>query len=285
MAILAANVIFGLNIPVTKSLMAQWMTPQGYTITRILFGAVIFWVIASFFQREKVKRKDLLPLFLGGLVGFLATQLFFAQSLTYTSPVIFSLLMALIPVVVLLLARVFLQERVARRKILGIILSIAGAAIIILQGDSEDMSGRNHFLGITFALLCVCAYSSYLIITRKVSLTYQPLTLAKWMFLFSALLVLPFCFSGLAGQKIYSEDTSLEAISLLAFAILFSSTLAFFLMPLALKRLEASTVSIFMNLQPLVASGVAIGIGQDSMSWEKAIAGLLVLGGVYLVSR
>lgn len=284
-AIFTANLIFGLNIPVTKSLMAQWMTPLGYTITRILFGTAIFWIIASLFQKERVEKKDLPALFLGGMIGFLATQLFFAQSLTYTSPVIFSLLMALIPVVVLLLASLFLQERVARRKILGIILSIAGAALIILQGETDGMEGRNHFLGISFALLCVCSYSGYLIITRKVSLKYQPLTVAKWMFLFSALLILPFSYEGLAGQKIYSSETSLMAISLLTFAILFSSTLAFFLMPLGLKRLEASTASIFMNLQPIVASAVAISLGQDSISWEIAIASILVLGGVYLVSR
>ncbi len=68
------------------------------------------------------------------------------------------------------------------------------------------------------------------------------------------------------------------------FAFLFSTTLAFFLMPLALKKLEASTVSIFMNLQPLVASAVAIGIGQDVFTWDKILAALLVLTGISLVS-
>ena len=55
-------------------------------------------------------------------------------------------------------------------------------------------------------------------------------------------------------------------------------------MPVALKRLEASTVSIFMNLQPIVASVVAVIVGQDMFSWDKPLATLLVLTGVYFVT-
>lgn len=284
-AILSANVIFGLNIPVTKALMAEWMTPWGYTMTRLLFGAAVFWVIGSFYRAEKVTRGDLLILLIGGLLGFLGTQIAFAKSLTYTTPVVFSLLMALAPVSVLLLAAVFLQEAVPKRKILGILLSVAGAAMIILLGHNSNEGGSNHFLGILFAIACVLLYSAYLILTRKISIKYHPLTIAKWMFLFSALAILPFSFSELPDQRVYSSDTSATALSLLAFAMIFSSTIAFFLMPVALKRLEAGTVSIFMNVQPIVASGVAILAGQDVFSWDKLVAALLVLAGVYLVTR
>lgn len=40
-AILSANTIFGLNIPITKALMDDWMSPIGYTVTRMFFGAAI----------------------------------------------------------------------------------------------------------------------------------------------------------------------------------------------------------------------------------------------------
>lgn len=284
-AILSANVIFGLNIPVTKELMAQWMTPWGYTMTRLLLGALVFWGIGCFFKMEKVEKRDMLILLFGGLLGFLGTQIAFAQSLKYTTPVVFSLLMALAPVSVLLLAAVFLQESVPKRKVLGILLSVAGAAIIIVLGSNGGEQASNHFLGILYAIACILLYSGYLILTRKISIKYHPLTIAKWMFLFSALAILPFSFSELPRQEIYSANTNISALSLLAFSLLFSSTLAFFLMPVALRRLEAGTVSIFMNLQPIVASGVAISVGQDVLTVDKIVATLLVLTGVYIVTR
>ena len=283
LAAMSANVIFGLNIPVTKTLVAHWMTPLGYTMTRMFFGTVVFWFIGSLFKREKVAGRDLLIIMVGGLIGYLGTQFLFSQSLKYTTPVIFALLIALTPVAALLLSAVFLKEVVSRRKISGIVLSISGAFLIILESGNGS-TGANNFLGILLVLLCVFFYAGYLVITRNVATKYSPVTVAKWMFLISAFVMLPWSFSELATQRIYSHESTVHAFSLLSFALFFSTTLAFFLMPLALKKLEASTVSIFMNCQPVVASIVAIWAGQDTLTWTKGLAALLVLTGVYRVS-
>ncbi|WDP88520.1 MAG: EamA family transporter [Desulfobacter sp.] len=281
-AALSANVIFGLNIPVTKSLVADWMTPMGYTITRMFFGTVIFWLIASLFKREQMEGRDLGIVLIGGLLGYFGTQFLFSKALEYTTPVIFALLIALTPVAALMLSAVFLKEPVSKRKIAGITLSISGAFLVILAGGSSG-TGANNFLGILLTVLCVFFYAGYMVLTRQVATKYSPVTVAKWMFLISAAVLLPLSFS-LDNQRIYTHEGTLLAFSLLGFALIFSTTLAFFFMPLALKKLEASTVSIFMNLQPLVASVVAIGIGQDTFTWDKIPAALLVLSGVYLVS-
>ena len=284
-AILSANIIFGLNIPVTKAIVGHWMTPMGYTTIRMIFGTFVFWGIGFLLKRENVQRKDLLILFVGGLMGFLGTQFLFSQSLKYTTPVVFSLLMSMTPVVVLILSALFLKEVIPNRKITGIVISISGAALIILLGRTQEQQGSNNALGLIFATLCVFCYAGYLILTRTISVKYAPVTVAKWMFLFSAMLALPFSYSGLQEEKMFSADATGMAFSLLAFSLLFSTTLAFFLMPFALKRLEASTVSIFMNVQPVVASVIAIIIGQDFLSWDKPLAVVCVLTGVYLVTQ
>jgi len=283
LAIVSANIIFGLNIPVTKALMARWMTPSGYTFSRMLFGAIVFWGISIFTKKEKVTRKDIGIILIGGLLGYVGTQYLFSQSLQLTSPVIFSLLMALTPVIVLLISAVFLKEVIQRRKVFGVILSISGASLIILQTQGGSM-GSDNLLGILYSLLCVVCYSVYLILTREVSKKYQPVTIVKWMFLVSALAITPFGYSELPNQYVYSSNTAMMGFILLGFALMFSTLIAFFLLPVALNRLEASTVSIFMNLQPIVASVVAIVVGQDLFTWDKPIAVFLVLAGVYLVT-
>ncbi len=283
-AILSANVIFGLNIPVTKALVANWMSPLAYTTTRMVFGAVVFWCIGLFFKKEKVKSKDMIIMFIGGLMGYLGTQFLFSQSLKYTSPVVFSLLMALTPVVVLLLSSVFLKESIPLRKVAGIVLSVSGAVLIVFLGSTGGVSGANNSLGIIYALMCVLGYSGYMVLTRTLSVKYSPVTVAKYMFLVSAIIITPLTFNTLNNQRIFSDEISILAVSLLGFALLFSTTLAFFLMPYALKRLEASTVSIFMNVQPIVASVIAIIVGQDVLTWDKPLAVVMVVTGVYLVT-
>ena len=152
LAAISANVIFGLNIPVTKSIIAHWMTPMGFTITRMFFGTVVFWSIGLFCKKEKVANKDLFIVMIGGLIGYPGTLFLVSLSLKYTTPVIFSLLIALIPVAALLLSAVFLKEVVSKRKITGIVLSIAGAFLVILESRNGSTS-TNNFLGILFVIL------------------------------------------------------------------------------------------------------------------------------------
>lgn len=283
-AAITTNVIFGLNIPITKSLLSGWMSPMGYTLTRMLFGMSMFWTISLFQKKEKVIFKDLMMIFLCGLLGLVATQVTFAIGLRYTIPVTYSLILALSPIVVLILSTVFLKESVNRKKIFGVIMGITGAAIIILQ-SSNGSSGSNTIFGIIISVISVTCYAGYIIITRKVSAKYSPVTMMKWMFLLSAFILLPFGISVLPEQQVYSSATSFTAISELLFALVFSSIIAFFLMPVALKRIKATTASIYVNLQPLVASSVAIIIGQDIFGWDKVVALILVIVGVYLVTQ
>ena len=103
-AIIVANVIFGLGVPATKLLLDKWVTPMTYMAMRCIGAALIFWAIAMFLPKEKVERKDLLVIILGGLLGFVISQTLTAWSLNYTSPVYYSLIATLTPIAVLILA-------------------------------------------------------------------------------------------------------------------------------------------------------------------------------------
>jgi drug/metabolite transporter (DMT)-like permease len=71
----------------------------------------------------------------------------------------------------------------------------------------------------------------------------------------------------------------------MAFIVIFATVLGYFMIPYAMKYLRATTVSIYTNLQPIVASLVAIAIGQDIFTWDKPVAAVLVLLGAYLVTQ
>lgn len=283
-AALLANLFFGLNMPVAKSLLSGWMTPLGFTLTRVLFAVVIFWAASPFFPREHVSRRDLLILALGGFLGFIASQLLFAMSLQYTTPVNYAMIVALSPVVVMLMAAALLGEKITRRKVLGVALGVSGAGLLILRAQAAG-AGANDLWGIFLGLLSVCGYSLYLLITRSVSQRYAPITLLRWLFLFTALMLTPFALGELPAQRIYSAEATNQAYALLAYILICSTAIGYFLVPVALKRLRATTVSVYMNLQPIVASVAAIAVGQDTLTWDKPVAALLVLSGAYVVTQ
>jgi drug/metabolite transporter (DMT)-like permease len=67
--------------------------------------------------------------------------------------------------------------------------------------------------------------------------------------------------------------------------VLFATGLGYFLIPYAMKFLRATTVSVYTNIQPVVASLVAIAVQQDVFTWDKPVAAVLVLLGAYIVTR
>lgn len=109
-AILFTNLIFGLNTPIAKTVVPVWISPTALTALRMSFATLIFWIIASFFPKEKVSRKDLVILLFGALFGLVGAQLSFATALKYTSPVNISLIAAMTPVVVMLMAAIWLKR-------------------------------------------------------------------------------------------------------------------------------------------------------------------------------
>ncbi len=283
MAVLCANLIFGLNIPISKALLSQWMTPFGYMASRTLAATIIFWVIQSFLPKEKVSPKDLAIIAMGGIMGFVVSQSLTAISLQYTSPVYFSLIVALSPLVVMLLAAVFLKEPITGKKMAGVVLGVAGALLMISQIDNSA-SGKNNLWGIFLAIISVTAFSVYLIIIRSVAQKYTTVTQMKWMFLFAAIILVPLGCTEYSEQTLFSASCSWSGVWELAFVAILATSVAYFLTPFGMKYLRATTVSVYMNLQPIVSSVAAICVGQDSFSWDKPLAAVLVIAGAYVVS-
>jgi drug/metabolite transporter (DMT)-like permease len=283
-AILFANVIFGLGVPITKLLLTDWVSPMTYMATRSLGAAVIFWLVAAFMKPEKVERRDLIVIMLGGLMGFVISQTLTAEALNYTSPVYFSLIATLTPVAVMLMAALFIGERITGIKFMGVLLGIGGAVLMVVMGQTSG-SGSNDLLGITLAILSVLTWAVYMIVTRKVTQKYTPVTQMKYVFLISAVVTVPLAWTEFSEQPLFAADTfGWSGAFEMAFIVLMATVLGYFLIPFAMKSLSATTVSIYTNLQPMVASFVAIFIGQDRLTWDKPVAAILVLLSAYIVT-
>lgn len=282
-AVLTANVIFGLGVPVTKLLLDHWVTPMGYMASRSLFAAIIFWVISLFMPKEKVARKDLVVILLGGLLGFVVSQTLTAECLKFTTPVYYSIIATLCPIATMLMAALFLGEKINGLKTLGVVLGIVGALIMVFANQTFS-SGSNDLLGISFGFLSLATWVAYLLITRKVSQKYSAVTQMKWVFLISAVVTVPIAAAGLGDNALYTAAWGWDGVAEMAFIVVFATVLGYFAIPFAMRYLSATTVSVYTNLQPVVASVVAFAIAQDTLTWDKPVAGALVLLSAYIVT-
>jgi len=280
--ILASTVLFALNIPIVKSLTPEWVAPEGLTMFRFAFATLAFWVASFFTAKEKVSPRDLLMLFVASLFGMSINQLLFIVGLAATSPIDSSIILTVGPVAVMLISAMWLKEPITFKKAIGVLIGGVGALLIVLSAMRHSGGGHvSDFTGNVLVFISTVIYALYLVMIKPYTQRYGTITLMKWMFLFASITALPYCYPYLAVNPEADFDVYLRI-----FYVVFGATfLAYLFVPLGLKRLRPTTVSMYNYAQPLIASFVAILVGQDTLTWEKPVSAVLVFIGVYLVIK
>jgi len=93
MALIGANLIYGLNYTIAKGIMPDYMSPRGIIFFRVLGAIIVFNLIHILFIKEKIERKDLLRFAACGLFGVAINQILFFEGLNLTTPIKASLIM------------------------------------------------------------------------------------------------------------------------------------------------------------------------------------------------
>lgn len=282
-AMLAANIIFGINLPISKMLLSTgYMTSYSLNFTRMIGGALLFWFASLFVAREKVPLKDIGKLFLAAFFGIMLNQVTFLKGLSMTAPVEASIIATTVPILTMIIAALYLKEPVTWKKAIGVMIGAAGAITLILNTVNGHREADARLLGNLLCLLSGTSFAFYLVVFRGLIGRYKPVTLMKWMFLFAAIGTTPLTWHDFRTMdfSLFTWDTTAEVI----FVVVGATFLAYLLIPIGQRILRPTVVSMYNYLQPLVASLLAIAVGLDVFTWDKAVAGVLVFTGVYVVT-
>lgn len=282
LAMLGANVIWGLMSPVAKIVFASGLiAPVVMVDFRVGGAALLFWLTSFFLPREHVPLKDVFRLFGAGMLGVLFNQGCFIIGVSLTSPGEASLVTTTMPMWVMLLAWVFLREPITFKKTGGILLGATGA-IILIVGSTGIKSGTNSALGDVVVLCAQLSYALYLTIFRNFIRKYSLVTLMKWMFLSASLVALP-------GSISWLRSTDWSAVSFplwggVTYVVVFGTFIAYICIMIGQKRLRPTVVGMYNYVQPIVATITGIALGLDFFTPVKAVAILLIFSGVWLVT-
>lgn len=280
-ALFLANVIFGINTPISRSLMPETISALSLTFFRMAGAMALFWLISLFTKKEHVPPKDIMLLFFASLFALVLNQMPFIIGLSLTSPISSSIIVTLLPIVSMFLAAILIKEPITWKKALGVLIGACGALILILN-ESKSGSGQNSMLGNLIVFSAVISYALYLTLFKNLIQRYSPVTLMKWMFLFASLVCFPICFKSLRAidYMALTADTYMR----IGYVVIFATFITYFLIPIGQKVLRPTTISMYNYVQPIVTALVSVFIGLDTFGWDKVIAGILVFAGVYFVT-
>jgi len=283
LAVLAANLIFGVNFSVVKFVTPGLMKPFGLNVVRVLVTTGLLWLMHFWDRnRQPLQRSDLPRFIACGLTGIAINQLLFIKGLSITYSIHASLLMLCTPLLITLTAFFFLRERVSLLMVGGLVIGISGAVMLITAKENSG-SGSNIVLGDTMIALNAISYAIYFVLVKPLILRYSSLQVMRWTFTFGTLFILPFGWSEFLSAP-WSSFTMLD-LSAIAFVVLGATFLAYLWNVYGLSHLQASATGSYIYLQPIFATGVAVLFLGETLTAVKLISAVLIFTGVYMVQR
>lgn len=281
-AILAANILWGLNSPISKAVLNEF-TALSVTTFRMVGAAAAFWILSIFMPKEHIGHKDMLRLFFAALFGVVFNQGMFVFGLSMTSPIDASIVTTTTPIITMIVAAIYLKEPVTNKKVIGIFIGAMGALTLIISNNTTGNGDTRHILG---DLLCLAAQFSvaiYLTVFKDLIVKYSAVTISKWMFVYASICYIPFSYRDVAAIDFTAIPS--ELIFQVGYVVLGATFLSYICMMTAQKQLRPTIVSMYNYVQPIVASIVAVIIGMDTFGVTKGIAIGLVFLGVYIVTQ
>lgn len=234
--------------------------------------------------KERVEKRDLPKIFVASLLGFFLTQMSFLIAISRITPMDCSIVASLTPFYTMFIAAYALKEPLSAQKIGGVVFSLCGVIYLILNSTTTT-SGvvQTTPLGVLLIIVNSLCFSLYLGIFKPIINKYSVVTFMKWIFLFAALMSLPFSLTEIV--KIDFSALPASYLAEFAFMIICATFITYFLIPVGQKLLRPTLVSMYSYVQPIVAIVVSIYVGMDTLTPQKVIAAAMVFAGVFVVSR
>ncbi len=258
--------------------------PLTLLFLRLLFSNVI--LLGLYFGKGMHKRRPLAEgdwkwFALLGLFGIAGNQTGFTVGLHYTTVAHSSLIISLTPILVLLMATRMKLEALTKLKVIGMILSFSGVAVLVSEHGFGATSGTFGGDLITFAgSICFALYTVY---GKKVADRYDTLSMNTYMYLFGGAAVFLFTAQQVISLELLTLSWKgwLGALYMAAVA----SVMGYMIFYYALTKISASRVIAFSYLQPVIATLLSILLLDDKLTTHLLVGGVLVLVGVMLAER
>ncbi len=280
MALLTVQVLFGL-LPVATKWVLPHLDPLPLTALRIGAAALIMLYLHPFVVRDAVPWREAPRVFVLGLLGIAANQALFVVGLARTTAINATLIITTIPVFTYVVALLLGKENLGPRRAAGIILAFGG--VLYLLGMSRFQAGASSAIGDLLVALNCLSFSVFLVLARPMAQRYEAMSLTTGYFLAGALILVPLGWS--SGLPEQSAAMPGAAWLVMAFIVIGPTVAAYALNNTALRTVPASTVAVFIYLQPIIATLTAAWLLDEEVSWRLLPAAALVFSGLWLVTR
>lgn len=275
---------WSLNFIFARSL-AGVVPPFTLSFMRI---CVAFIVLSPFAGKEflqswpVVRRRPVFYVFLSlAGIGYYNALVYTAGQ---TTSVINMVLLAMsTPVFTLLLSRIFLGEKLTRRRLFGLSAAVCGVTLLAVRGDIALLKTLSFHLGDLFMLLGAVFFASYNVSLSRLDPEVRGNTFIFTMLVISIVFLLP-CAAAEAALGLSFSLTPL-AIAGIVYLGIMASIICYILWNGAIARIGPGNVALLYYTMPLISGLEAVVLLDEPVRWYHFASGALIIAGVLVATR
>lgn len=287
--LLLVVLVWGLNFPLIK-VPLEVLHPFVVNLLRFAISTLTLGLLWANDARRRgesftgVLRRRPVPILLLGVVGHVCYQVLFILGITRTAAGSAALIMASSPIWTALLAWLSGVDRLRAGQAVGLAVSAAGVAAVVIGGGRSVEFGDAAIVGNVLTLAAAFAWALFTVFNRPLLTSGLAPMGVTFFGVAAALPVL----GALAVPHMGSTDWSLVGVAewgAIAFSGALSTGLAYALWNVAVRAVGPSRTSAFNNLVPFVALATGYALLREPITPIQLLGGALIVGGLYVVRR
>jgi DME family drug/metabolite transporter len=263
-----AALLWGSLGPVARVAFEAGVEPLELAFWRATIAGALFALHAVVRRRLRVARRDVPGLVLFAFLGVTIFYWSYLRSVEIGGAALAAVLLYTAPAWVAIAAALWLGERLTRRTLAALVLTLAGVALVAGGGGGES---RISAAAVAWGLVSGLSYAVYYLFGKRYFARYEAPTLFLYALPIGALSLLP---------AVRFAPKSAAAWLAILFIAVVPTYLAYLLYAHGLRRVEATRAAMVATLEPVVAAVVAYIAWGERLGVAATFGGALVLAGV-----
>lgn len=278
-------VLFWSSAFIAAKFTTPYIPPCTVTLVRFAVATVFIYFMKQTMEKKKpetafkLKKEDITKMLFTGIVGMIGYHLLFFLAMEYTSTVNSSIIRATDPAMTVVLAFIFLHQKLRPLQIGGILLSLLGVLLTITSGNLSYLLEMDLNRGDLYMVGAVVSWAAYSVYSKKKCSHIPPIALTYYSFWVCSLVLVPF---SLIVDKPWQwiAEVPMSAWVAVVYMALFCSALACYMQQMAVQEIGPTRASIFINLVPVCSTILAVLILHEVLEPVKIFTALLSIAGV-----
>lgn len=279
--VVLAMIFWGSTFVWTKSVLSVYQ-PITIITLRLLISSVLLFAVMFFTRNwQKIQRIDYKYLL---LVSFFSPFIYFlgeTYGIKNSSSTVSSVIISTIPVFTAVFSTLIYKERLSKLNLLGMLISFIGVILVITNKDFSISLSVNGFLWLTLA---VASSVGYVIILRKISVKYKPVTIVAYQNSIGFVFFLPLFFIFDYKSFTSASPTTDAWLNIFLLAI-FGSSLAFIFYTIGNRDIGVAKTGFLTNLIPIFTAITAFFLLDERLTLINIFGVLLTVFGVAISQK